>query len=152
MRSVIQSVHRAHYGIWMNVPNPSGHGLRLWLSHRGAEGFQLAVDIGERYHVAIHQGQRSNSGAGQTLGGIAANAPKTEENHMGRFQPRLGFRPPEHLISQKTSVYDTFPHSIQEKRSRHARPAPFCYQPTNFKPKSPRVIVLSAARPSSHAA
>ena len=48
MRSVIQSVHRAHYGIWMNIPNPSGHGLRLWLSHRGAEGFQLAVDIGEK--------------------------------------------------------------------------------------------------------
>ncbi|KAF5051821.1 hypothetical protein DSECCO2_414980 [anaerobic digester metagenome] len=92
----------------IDVFQPRGHGLGFGLAHRGVQRLQLAVQIGQRNHVAVHNGQFTHTGAGQTFGNIAPHAAKAEQNDVGLVQPPLPCFAPKHFVAQKL-IFHGFP-------------------------------------------
>ena len=89
----------------MDVPEPGGHGGGLLLPHGGGQGLQLAVAVAGGDHVVIHDGELADAAAGQTLGGVAAHAAETEEDHVGPGQALLGLPAPEHFIAKEEFIH-----------------------------------------------
>lgn len=95
----VMYLHGVQHRRRVDVPDAPGHGFGLGLSHRGAEGLQLAVQVGKRHRVAVYQRQFPHAGAGQALHNVAADPSQPEHDDMRRRQPRLGLRAPKHFVA-----------------------------------------------------
>ena len=98
--------------------------LRLGLAHRGAQGVQLAVDVGDGYGVLIHQRQLTHAAAGQALRRVAANAAQTEYDHVAAPQPRHSVSAQQHLRPQKGLVHGVSQRTSCRTAAPRQRPPP----------------------------
>ena len=57
------------------------------LADGGAEGDELAVEVGGAHGVAVDEGETSHAGTAQLLGGIAPYSAKADNKDMGGLEP-----------------------------------------------------------------
>ena len=105
MGGIIGGLHGMQNGGRIDVPDAFCHRLGLGEAHGRGQCFQLAVDVGNRDSIAVHQRQFSDTGTGQTLGCIATDAAKTKEDDMGTGQTAASLAAPKHLIAGKTLIH-----------------------------------------------
>ena len=81
------------------VQEPRLGGVHLILSHGGAKGVELPVQVREADPVVVDEVQGPDAAAPQSLHGVASHAPDAENGHTGAGEPLHALRAEKQLRS-----------------------------------------------------